>query len=173
MVKQVFLNRRGFTLIEMMTIVVIIGIVSAMAFPKFGAAMHRLEFRNAGRHMVSKLRLARSTAISQKQQYGVSFDDQGTTMTLFLDTNNPSMFLFDGGDSVVSVDTLPADFSWVWAELGNYIPTVIFKPNGAAHSAAPRRIRFLSINPDDYIHFGTIELTPATGRTKLTSLDGY
>ena len=173
MAMQVFSNRRGFTLIEMMTIVVIIGVVAALAFPKFAATMHRLEFRNAGRHIVSKMRLARSTAISQKQQYGVHIDDEGIAMTVFLDSSNPSMFVFDGGDSVISVDSLPADFAWVWAEMGNGIPTVIFKPNGAAHSAAPRRIRFLSINPEDYVQFGTIELSPATGRTKLASLNGY
>lgn len=166
-------NRHGFSLMEIMTIVVIIGIISAMAFPKFAASMHRLEFRSAARDIVSKMRLARSTAISQKQQFGVNIDYEGTVMTTFLDNNNPSLYMFDGGDSVISVDSLPASFAWVWAESGNYIPTVIYKPNGSAHSAAPRRIRFLSINPDDYVQFGSIELSPATGRTKLESLGGY
>ena len=42
-------NQKGFTLIELMTTIVIIGIVSAMAVPRFAKAYERMEFRSANR----------------------------------------------------------------------------------------------------------------------------
>lgn len=164
-------NRRGITLIEMMAIVVIIGVVSGLAFPRFASSMNRLEVRTAARHMVSKMRLARSNAIAQKQQFGVTFDYLGETMTLFLDNQNPSAFTFDVGDSIISVDTLPEDFAYIGASFPSGIPTIIYRPNGSASSSG--ELYFLAYNEYEDIHIGYINVLASTGRTKLVSLESY
>lgn len=164
-------SRRGITLIEMMAIVVIIGIVSSLAFPKFAATMNRLEVRTAARHMVSKMRLARSSAIAQKQQFGVTFDESGETMTFFLDNQNPSAFTFDVGDSIISVDTLPEDFVYIGASFPSGIPTIIYRPNGSASSSG--EVYFLAYNQYEDIHVGSIDVLASTGRTKLVSVESY
>lgn len=166
---KALVSRKGITLIELMIIVVIIGIVAAMAVPRFGRTISRLKFRNAARHMVSKLRLARSTAITNKGQFGVYFDAEGTTMTLFLDSHNPGSLLYETGDSVLSIDTLPDEFMYVGTDFG---PTsVVYRPNGSASSTG--NIYFLSYDGQDIVHWGSIDILAATGRTKMGQLYCY
>ena len=59
---RILKNRAGITLIELLITVVIIGIVAAMAAPRFEIAYNRMKFKSANRDMVSSLKLARSTA---------------------------------------------------------------------------------------------------------------
>jgi len=72
--KKLTKSQHGITLIELLSTVVIISIVSAMAVPRFQVAIERVKFRSANRDIVSTMRLARSLAVSDKHQYGVYFD---------------------------------------------------------------------------------------------------
>ncbi len=127
-----FLNKRGITLIELMSTVVIIGIVSVMAVPRFQIAYDRLKFRSANRGVVSTLRLARSIAISSKAYIGLQFDPNSKVVTLFKkDSAGATSLTFESSDSTLRVDTLPVDFSYVGTDLGNNI--LVYKPNGAAN----------------------------------------
>jgi MSHA pilin protein MshC len=164
-----FNTRRGITLVELMSIVVIIGVVSAMAIPRFGRTINRLRFRNSARQMVSNLRLARSNAITHKQQVGVNFDPNGETMTLFVDTHNPGSFTYETGDSVLAVDSLAREFEWIFSSFGN--SSVFYRPNGSA--SATGQIYFLSYNNEDFINWGYIDILASTGRTKLGDLWYY
>ncbi len=162
-------NSRGITLVELMTIVVLIGIIAAMAMPEFGATMSRLKFRNSARQMLSKLRLARSNAISNKQQFGVHFDQSTRTMTVFQDNINPAAFRFETGDSAVSVDTLPEDFVAIYPAFGG--SDVVYRPNGSA--SATGNILFIAYTGCEYVNFGIIQVLASTGRTKIDQLYFY
>lgn len=131
---QKTLATKGFTIIELMTTVVIIGIVAAMAVPRFDAAFERVRFRSANRNMVSALRVARSMAITSKVQHGVFFDGSHMTVAVFRDVINPGSYTFDGSDSVVSVDTLTREFDYLGTNLDGNV--IVFGPNGAAHFTA-------------------------------------
>ena len=174
MVMKYISNKNGFTLIEMMCIMVIIGIIATISFPKFETTIHRLQVRNTARHMVSTMRLARSNAISQKQQVGVHFDNEGTTMTMFVNTQNPTLYGFEAGDSVISIDTLPRNFSSVYTEI--YDPenpgngsVIVYMPNGTA--SITTNLYFLAYSEKDDVDWGTIEVLAATGRTRLASIE--
>jgi len=165
-------NTHGITLVELMTIVVLIGIISAMAVPNFEAALNQIRFRTAARNIVSKMRLARSNAIADKQQYGLNIDHEEKTLTLFLDKANPTSQAFETGDSVILVDSLPQSFSYVYADFGSGSNTVFYRPNGSA--GATGNIYFMAYAPDgNSVQFGGIEVLASTGRTKISYLESY
>ncbi|MEW5994112.1 MAG: prepilin-type N-terminal cleavage/methylation domain-containing protein [Candidatus Zixiibacteriota bacterium] len=128
--KSLFQSTRGITLIELLTAVVIIGIVSAMAVPRFQIAWERLSIRSADRNIISTVRLARSTAIATKEPHGVYFDGNALSITLFKDVANPSAFVFEPGDSVIRTDTLPVEFNFLGTDMTNDV--LVFRPNGSA-----------------------------------------
>jgi Tfp pilus assembly protein FimT len=116
---------------EMMATVVVIGIVSSMAYPRFEQAVDRLEFRSASRDILSTFRLARSLAITEKNDYGICVTSGAKkTVTLFKDKVNPGLNTYENGDSIISVDTLSNDFLWVGTDCANNVIT--FKPNGSS-----------------------------------------
>ncbi len=128
--KSSFRRNDGITLIELLSTVVIIGVVSAMAVPRFQTAWERTRMRSTDRDMISTLRLARSMAITDKAPFGVFIDGSALTITLFKDVVNPSLSLFESGDSLIRVDTLPAEFGYLGTDLSNDV--LVFQPNGSA-----------------------------------------
>ncbi len=127
---RILKNKAGITLIELLITVVIIGVVAAMAAPRFEIAYNRMKFKSANRDMVSTLKLARSMAITDKAQYGMYFDATAKTYTLFRDGADSSYAYEPSIDSAVRVDTLPSEFNYVATDLlGNVL---FFRPNGSA-----------------------------------------
>lgn len=162
-------SHKGVTIIELMSVVVIIGIIAALAVPKFTQTLNRLRFRTEARNIVSTLRLARSHAVADKQPYGVHFDNDRCTMTMFLDTENPTLHQFETADSVISVDTLPSEFVYLNTDYGN--PAVVYAPNGSASSSG--NVYFLTFDSDDNINVGSVNVLASTGRTKMGNLYYY
>jgi len=156
--------QKGVTLVELMTTVVIIGIVAAMAVPKFQIAFERIKFRSANREITSSLRLARSYAVSSKEQHGVHFDPTALSFTLFKDKVNTGGMVFELGDSVIRVDTLPQEFQLLWVDVPS--GSIVFRPNGA--TAATANVVTLAATPDMVgIHLHNI--LAATGRIETQS----
>lgn|GEM_PF-471762 len=122
---------KGITLIEILTTAVIIGIVAAMAVPRFQIAFDRMKFRSADREIFSTLRVARSKAITDKEPYGVYFDGTAKTFTLFKDKTNPGTHVYESGDSVVTVDTLPSEFAYLGTDVSGNV--IFFERNGSAY----------------------------------------
>ncbi len=169
-------NRQGFTLIEMMTVVVVIGIVSVMAFPRFGATIDRLKMKSEMRNIVSKMRLARSEAITSKQNIGVTFDwlesgngEYTLHVITFLDNVHPHLMEYNWGDSIINSSEIEQSVGYVWADMG--WPSVVYRPNGSAGRSDRFRVEAYNYDngySDD--HTGFISVVGATGKTKLDSL---
>jgi Tfp pilus assembly protein FimT len=154
-------NNKGMTILEMMIIAAIIGITSALAIPRFGQVMGKLKLKTAGRDIVSDLRLARSNAVSQKQQFGIYFNSNSNQYILFKDKNNPGDFTYDAGsDSDMVTGTLPHNVGFSSISFPNYV--VIFKPDGSASNSGSVRL---------YSSAGsfTVDVLSSTGRVKLIS----
>ncbi|HEY5234390.1 MAG TPA: GspH/FimT family pseudopilin [Verrucomicrobiae bacterium] len=68
--------RRAFTLIEMMVVIVIIGIISAMIIPQMKGTFDDALLRSTARDLVNVFSLASSRAVALNHSYRVRFDTQ-------------------------------------------------------------------------------------------------
>lgn len=66
-------SRRGVTLLDLVITVLIMGILSAVALPRFTTAVARLRTEAVARRIVSDLNYARRTAIQSSQATSVTF----------------------------------------------------------------------------------------------------
>lgn len=73
-------DQRGVTLIELLTVLVVAGIMLTIAFPSFSDALVTQRMRAAGTDLMSSLLLARSEAIKRNGQVGIQ-PKSGTNWT--------------------------------------------------------------------------------------------
>jgi len=150
----------GFTMLEMMIIVVIIGIAAAMAAPSFFSGMPRLKARTEARNVLNMARLARSNAISNGAQYGLYMDISNKQYLLFKDTINPSSMTYEFGDSIITGPvTMPSDLIPNSSFTGD---AVIFLPTGTASESGQFTV---DIYDGGALH--TISVLASTGRSRL------
>jgi len=156
-------NRRkagGFTMLEMMIIVVIIGIVAALAVPTFIASMPRMRARTEARNVLNLLRLARSKAISEGAQYGVYVDVGNNQYLLFKDTSNPASMVYELADSVVTgPESIQPDVVSTASFTGG---AVVFLPTGRASESGD-----FTFDIADGGALRTVSVLASTGRSKM------
>lgn len=159
-------NQKGLTVLELTVVAVAIGVISTLAIPQFGKVMERLKLKTAGRDVISALRLARSSAVSQKDQFGVCFDYSSGQYFLFHDSANPSSYTYDVGfDSVVMTGSLPGNVNFGSVSFPGL--AVVFKPDGSASNSG--QVGIYSYGES----YGSlaVDVLASTGRVKL--LPGY
>jgi type IV fimbrial biogenesis protein FimT len=83
------LDKRGFTLIEMMIVIAIIGIVAAIAAPNLANYMAQRRLNGAARMVMSDLMAARMLAVAQNRNVQVSFPSSAAA-TYTYDTTGTS-----------------------------------------------------------------------------------
>ena len=156
------LNEKGVTILEVSIVAVAVGVISMLAIPQFGKVMERLKLKTAGRDVVSALRLARSSAVSQKDQFGVYFDYSLGQDVVFQDLTNPSSFTYDlGSDSVIVTKELPGNVNFGYISFPNL--AVVFKPNGSASNSGNVGVYCYG----EYYGHLAVNVLGSTGRVKL------
>jgi prepilin-type N-terminal cleavage/methylation domain-containing protein len=152
----------GFTMLEMMIIVVIIGIVSAIAVPTLWGVMPRLRARSEARAILNKIREARSRAISDGIQVGVHYDSNTRDVFIFKDYINPLDYLYEEGEPHIG-PTHQLDVR-VNVVNSNFIAnTLVFLPDGQASQSGTMTIS-AGENGPSY----TISVIGPTGRAKVS-----
>jgi prepilin-type N-terminal cleavage/methylation domain-containing protein len=83
------LHENGFTLMELLVVLVIVGLVAAFVVPQVTAPMGGLQLKTASKTIVSAMRYARSQAVSQQQGRVVIFDFEMRKMMVFKGSDLP------------------------------------------------------------------------------------
>jgi len=78
----------GFTLLELMIVVALIGIVASIAVPSFQDTLERNQLKEAAESLKSDLMFARTEAIKRSSNINVSININGGSWCYGLDTDN-------------------------------------------------------------------------------------
>lgn len=155
-------NEKGFSLMEMVIIAVLIGVLAALAVPSLWRGATKLKVKNQARDIISDLRSARSRAVTEKTQFGVYFDLIQKQYIFFKDTDNPGSFTFSSSnDSVLITESLGAETQFTNCTFNNNV--CIFTPSGTCSTSGQIRIR-----SSDNRHHVDVDVLASTGRIKVS-----
>jgi len=138
------MNQKGITLIELITVMVIIAIGAALTTPNISGWLTGLRLRSATRDVVSMMRVAQIKAVSNNILYRVTFDTANNRYFLENSQDSGITWTREGEDQ-----TLPSGVLFNTTFAGN---TATFNPNSTA------------------IASGNIILNNTKGSTKTVSL---
>jgi prepilin-type N-terminal cleavage/methylation domain-containing protein len=155
-------GRNGFTIIELMSVVVIMGVLAAMAIPTFVGMVPRLNLKSDARTNLNYLRTARSRAVSENSQYGVFFDISRNRLILFKDTNNPANTIYTAGQDSVMDSSAVLHRGIAYNSVTFTGNSVVFLSSGSASSSGSLILR-QSATSKTY----TINVLASTGRVTL------
>jgi prepilin-type N-terminal cleavage/methylation domain-containing protein len=156
-------NDRGFTMLEMMILIVIIGILASIAAPSFFNWIPQMKLKNDARTNLNSLRQARAQAVAKNGQYGVYFDQENKQLYLFKDCDNPSGSTYTPGlDSLVQAP-ITFDDDVVISSCTFISNTVIFYPNGSASNSG-----LISLQNSSGGTIYSVDVLASTGRVKMT-----
>lgn len=79
---MILLSEKGYTLMEMMTVLAITASLSTLGFTAFSTQIAHQHLTDAGRQVISDLRLVRQKAIAEGVSAQVRFDPSGRKYTL-------------------------------------------------------------------------------------------
>lgn len=144
---------RGFSLMELFLVLAILGVISAIAIPRFGGSMalHRLDA--AARRIAADVRLARTRAMTTSTNQTLRIDGAGYTLVGMPDPDHPSQ------EYRVLLAEACHGVAWIYIDAGGD-SDLVFNMYGAPDSAATLRIRL-----GDTLR--TIVVAADTGRVEI------
>jgi prepilin-type N-terminal cleavage/methylation domain-containing protein len=151
-------EQKGLTLIELMVVVAIIAIISAIAIPQFTGFINHYRLTSTVSSLTSSLQFARMAAVSSGREYQVEINLVNETF----DVQRGN--LASGSTSWISTGDLHRAYTGVDIAMvnGSYSNPASkqFNPDGSSSSGS---ISFSNTQGERY----SITLTPATGRVKV------
>ncbi|MFH1798124.1 MAG: GspH/FimT family pseudopilin [Candidatus Omnitrophota bacterium] len=144
------MNKRGFTTIEILFVIIVIGILAAVAIPRLGVPFAvKMKVKTAARRLTADLRLTRRYAITNNENYKLSVNAAGKEYRVY-----------DSTDTQVGV-TRTVDTSITISANKNFI----FEPLGNASALSDTGISLSAV-----ANQWNITVTAATGMVKMVEV---
>lgn len=125
-------RKAGFTLIETMIVIAIIGIIAVISIPNLTAWLSRMRLRGAAQHMTTQIDITRKMAVTNRMRYCMTFGGD-TTYTDGI-TNSYNI--------VVAISQESATNSGVW------LPVVVpVELSGFTNNSTTELYRGISLEP--------------------------
>ena len=135
----------GFSLMEMMVVIVLFGIVSAIALPGFNQFMRAMDLNNQIQVLATNLRVVRQRAITENNNWVIYHSHSPEGWGWWDDDDNDGVK--DGPEHYSAPQPLPA---WVTVTNSSTNPfpsdSLTFQPNGSASVSGS----VIFTNPDGY-----------------------
>ncbi|PIE67749.1 MAG: type II secretion system protein GspH [Deltaproteobacteria bacterium] len=152
-------TRRGFTLFELLVVMVIIGIAASLIVPRLGGSVDKMQLRTATRDLASVMRFARSQAVTRGREYRVLFDS-ATRMVAIEMAPSINGQTADSSENAISSRhryQLPAG--------------IVLNLNNNPLQAAARPVRMATFFPMGNSSGGSIRLVDARERSRTIRID--
>jgi general secretion pathway protein H len=96
---------RGFTLLELIVVLIIIGLMSVLIVPKLVGPMANLDLKTASQKISASLRYARSQAASEKTTYVAMFDFEKNRLVIINLPSKKADFNINNREAVNKIPT--------------------------------------------------------------------
>lgn len=154
-------KQSGFTMLEIVIGVALIGILSSMAVPRFLDFIQRMKGRADASNNVGYLRAARSMAVTNGAPTGVVFDDGSDQVNIFVDSDMNGQYS-PGIDSVVlGPFEMAGDATIINSTLVNN--SVLFNTDGTANASGQMEFVFYGDNRQTFV----VNVLASTGKVKM------
>ena len=132
--------KRGFSITEMLIVIAIIGVLSAILIPGYGAFQRQLSLQRSAVKLAQDIRKAQGMAIASeelpsggvcKTGYGVYFDEywqSGEKYRLYADTSGEDEFFTSGADTILKEIELEKKIFISGIDTSNGKVSINFKP---------------------------------------------
>jgi prepilin-type N-terminal cleavage/methylation domain-containing protein len=147
-------DKRGFTLTEVMVVIILMGIVGGIAIPALLGTAESRRVDSATNQIIADLRLAHTSATNRLEDWRIEMD---------ADTRNYRTYSIDPdtGPTLVSSGMLPERTEFLPA-MG--VSAIVFKPAGGAQITGAGNVR---IAADDGSPCYEIEVNSVTSRVEV------
>jgi prepilin-type N-terminal cleavage/methylation domain-containing protein len=152
-------DQRGFSLVEIITVVAIIGILSALATPSFITWKRKFDLKNAASEMANVMFQARSKSIFERKNYTVAVDYTTNNYTV---TPAGGAALQRLGRAWGSVDLYADDSDEFCPPLSGQ--NIVFRPNSSADSVGFEAVYLRSQHAAVTIRY-RVKVLGATGKS--------